>query len=239
MRIIENLSPEEVGYLAGGSRQAIFAAFTALRVGGAIGITHQALERSGPLPAGATALETALHSAVGWQRQVDADWPVEDGAVEAALDGLATGLAEIGLTGPDRPRGMAALFGRAGLGAPPHAAELAALRERNQHLAPRSTPAWATYGPAGAALAVALFGDAALRAGDPALAVALGSWRPGAKRRKAQRIRAWSPRRVASGSTGGSLWIAGGTGWGDADQSGSSDGGGSSCGGGGGCGGGS
>jgi uncharacterized protein (TIGR04222 family) len=44
------------------------------------------------------------------------------------------------------------------------------LRRGNAHLAPRNTPAWATYGGAGAALGVALFGAAALWAADPAFA---------------------------------------------------------------------
>jgi uncharacterized protein (TIGR04222 family) len=44
------------------------------------------------------------------------------------------------------------------------------VKERNAHLDPAMSPALATYGPAAAALAVGLFGMAALRATDPALA---------------------------------------------------------------------
>ncbi|WP_412539159.1 TIGR04222 domain-containing membrane protein [Longispora sp. K20-0274] len=45
---------------------------------------------------------------------------------------------------------------------------------RNGHLHPRNRPAWQTYGPAGAALSVGLFGTAAWWASDPAYARALG-----------------------------------------------------------------
>ncbi|MEV1147699.1 TIGR04222 domain-containing membrane protein, partial [Micromonospora sp. NPDC049799] len=44
------------------------------------------------------------------------------------------------------------------------------LRRRNAHLAPASSPAYATYGPAGAAMGVALFGAASLWALDPTFA---------------------------------------------------------------------
>ncbi|MBG6137362.1 TIGR04222 domain-containing membrane protein [Longispora fulva] len=45
---------------------------------------------------------------------------------------------------------------------------------RNGHLHPRNRPAWETYGPAGAALSVGLFGTAAWWASDPDYARALG-----------------------------------------------------------------
>ncbi|MGI5174971.1 TIGR04222 domain-containing membrane protein [Dactylosporangium sp. CA-152071] len=46
-------------------------------------------------------------------------------------------------------------------------------RHDHRHLAPQLDPSWTTYGPAGAAMAVALWGDSALRAGDPAFAAGL------------------------------------------------------------------
>ncbi|WP_433343288.1 TIGR04222 domain-containing membrane protein [Micromonospora sp. CA-111912] len=88
------------------------------------------------------------------------------------------------------------------------------LRRRNLHLAPDSAPAYATYGAAGAALGVALFGTASLWAMDPGFA----------EQAEIQR---------QALSSGGSS--SGGTSCGGA---GSSCSGGSSCGGGGGCGGG-
>jgi len=44
------------------------------------------------------------------------------------------------------------------------------LRHRHNHLAPRHNPAYATYGAAGAAMGVALYGTAALWAMDPGFA---------------------------------------------------------------------
>lgn len=49
----------------------------------------------------------------------------------------------------------------------------------NSHLRPSNAPAFATYGPAAAALSVALFGVAAIWALDPALAAAAGMMAPG------------------------------------------------------------
>jgi uncharacterized protein (TIGR04222 family) len=53
---------------------------------------------------------------------------------------------------------------------PAYTAAVADLRRRNSHLAPNQYPAWATYGPAGAAMGVALYGTAAIWAADPAFA---------------------------------------------------------------------
>ena len=68
-------------------------------------------------------------------------------------------------------------------------AELARLRDEYGYLAPSMSPSWPTYGAHGAAMAVALYGDVALRQADPVFATAiLGShtddaepprgWRP-------------------------------------------------------------
>ncbi len=85
------------------------------------------------------------------------------------------------------------------------------LRAEQAHLAPANSPALATYGAAGAAMGVALFGGAALWAMDPAFAAEAEIQRQAA----------------GSGYAGSSTGCGGGT-----------SGGGSSCGGGGGCGGG-
>ncbi|MDO3703466.1 TIGR04222 domain-containing membrane protein [Micromonospora sp. C28SCA-DRY-2] len=90
-------------------------------------------------------------------------------------------------------------------------AALRTLRQRHVHLAPASSPAYATYGAAGAAMGVALFGTAALWAMDPGFA----------EQAEIQR--------QALGNSGGTGGCGGG--------SSSGCGGGSSCGGGG-CGGG-
>lgn len=49
---------------------------------------------------------------------------------------------------------------------------LTSLRLKHSELAPIKQPAWSTYGPAGAAMGVALFGTAALWTADPAFAAA-------------------------------------------------------------------
>jgi uncharacterized protein (TIGR04222 family) len=85
------------------------------------------------------------------------------------------------------------------------------LRAEQAHLAPANSPALATYGAAGAAMGVALFGGAALWAMDPAFAAEAEIQRQAA----------------GSGYAGSSTGCGGGA-----------SGGGSSCGGGGGCGGG-
>ncbi|MFY1595005.1 TIGR04222 domain-containing membrane protein [Micromonospora sp. WMMD737] len=90
---------------------------------------------------------------------------------------------------------------------------LRGLRRQHTYLAPASAPAYATYGAAGAAMGVALFGTASLYAMDPGFA-----------------SQAEIQRQAVSGS--GASSTGGGCG------GGSSCSGGSSCGGGGGCGGG-
>src|SRR5262249_45259256 len=47
---------------------------------------------------------------------------------------------------------------------------LARMRNSSGHLRPNQSPSWSTYGPAGAALGVGLFGAMALWAADPAFA---------------------------------------------------------------------
>jgi uncharacterized protein (TIGR04222 family) len=95
---------------------------------------------------------------------------------------------------------------------------LSSLRQKHSDLAPIRQPAWSTYGPAGAAMGVALFGTAALWTADPAFAAAA----------EVQRQYA-----AASGGDSSSYYAGG-----NDSGSGGSCGGGSSCGGGGGCGGG-
>lgn len=92
-------------------------------------------------------------------------------------------------------------------------------RRHYHHLRPSMQPAWSTYGPANAALAVGLFGTAVLWSADPAFAGESGVPE--------------EMRQQGGGYDGG-----GGTGGGCGSSSGGDSGGGSSCGGGGGCGGG-
>ncbi len=94
---------------------------------------------------------------------------------------------------------------------------IAQARRRHAHLAPSQAPAWSTYGMAGAAMGVALFGTSALWAADPAFAGEAGIRR--------------------STDTGGSAWTGDSGGSGGGGSGGGGSGGGDS-GGGGGCGGG-
>jgi uncharacterized protein (TIGR04222 family) len=96
-------------------------------------------------------------------------------------------------------------------------AEVAGLRTRNSYLDPRSRPSMAFYGATGAAMAVGLYGAAALWVGDPAMAA------------EADIVR----HHVAGGSYSG--WYSGGDG--GASGGGCGGGGGGCGGGGGGCGG--
>lgn len=114
---------------------------------------------------------------------------------------------------------------------------LADLRQQYIHLAPAYEPSWSTYGPAGAAMGVAVFGPAALWTADPEFA---------AQAEIQQRLGVGSGGSSSYGGGGGDGGSSGG-GYcggpsGDSGGGGSCGGGssgGSSCGGGGGCGGGS
>jgi uncharacterized protein (TIGR04222 family) len=57
---------------------------------------------------------------------------------------------------------------------------LAETRARNRHLALRQAPSWSTYGMAGAAMGVALYGAAALWVADPSFAASVGLHRAAA-----------------------------------------------------------
>jgi uncharacterized protein (TIGR04222 family) len=60
------LSPQAVAYLNGGAKLAIYACLGGLRTAGAIGVqADRRLRQTGPLPAGATALDQAVYNAVG------------------------------------------------------------------------------------------------------------------------------------------------------------------------------
>jgi len=103
-------------------------------------------------------------------------------------------------------------------------AALRSLRRRHNHLAPMYAPAYASYGAAGAAMGIAIFGPASLWAIDPGFAAEAGV-----------------AREMTASGTMGSGWTGGGSSCGSSSgggsSCGSSSGGGSSCGGGGGGGG--
>jgi uncharacterized protein (TIGR04222 family) len=209
------LSPTEVGYLAGGRLRAVQAAVAGLRAAGAVDARPGStlLARSG-YPGG-DELAYAVYSRLG--REVTlADLPYDTG-VAAALDRMRDRLVRAGLLLSGGQRGTARalallILAVSGLGAARivagvanhkavgYLAPLAMLtflvglvmlrnipqasrvgrgavarhRRTTRHLAPRSNPSWSTYGMAGAALGVALYGTAALWAADPAFATAAG-----------------------------------------------------------------
>lgn len=250
---LEHLGPQQIAWLNGGDRLAVYSAMGGLRAAGALGSgPNRTLVQTGPLPLGTTPLDSAIYQAAA--RGLRARDVHQDQWVRTAVTQLRDGLEAHGLAvGSDKAReirlwalgagallavGVARLFAGIANDKPvlflvpclvlaviitialakrPRPATAAArrgmreVRTRHQYLAPSSSPAYATYGAAGAAMGVALFGAASLYDLDPAFAAEA----------EVQRIAA------AGGSSAGSSC-----------GSGSSCGGSSSCGGGGGCGGG-
>jgi uncharacterized protein (TIGR04222 family) len=249
------LGPQQVAYLGGRDKLAVYTAIGGLRAAGAIGSgPDRTLVQTGHLPAGVTPLDTAVYNAAG--RRIRGRDVVRDQWVTAAVTQLREGLENAGLAVTAAQRRTARLWALAAGGlavfgmlrfvagmqndkpvvllfpatffallmtilaltkanrVPTYAASrtIRDLRRQHTYLSPRQSPSYATYGAAGAAMGVALYGAASLYAMDPAFAAEA----------EIQRISA----------TGGSAGYSGG------DGGSSSDSGGSSCGGGGGCGGG-
>jgi uncharacterized protein (TIGR04222 family) len=256
---VDRLGPQQIAYLNGRERLAVYTAIGGLRAAEAIGSgPDKTLVQTGPLPAGATPLDTAVYNAAG--RRVRAREVNGDQWVVAALTQLREGLEASGLTVTAAQRRAAGLWSLAGvalivLGAArlvagvrndrpvgflfpaivfaiifaalalvksravqtrAAAKALKVLRMRHVYLDPSHSPSYATYGAAGAAMGVALYGAASLYAMDPAFAAEA----------EIQRI---------SASGGATSWTGDG---GATAGSGGSCSGSSSCGGGGGCGGG-
>jgi uncharacterized protein (TIGR04222 family) len=252
------LEPQQIAYLSGRDRLAVYTSLGGLRAADAIGTgDDRTLRPTGPLPAGGTALDTAVYNAAG--RRIPAKDVVSDQWVVAALADLSADLESRGLATTRSQRLRARLWVLPGLaliavglarwaagsanGKPVGYLILAVLvacvvtivigvksqrtitraatdgigrlRYDNKYLSPRQSPAYATYGPNGAALGVALFGAASLYELDPAFAA------------EAEIQQAGAP-----------IWSSGGSTSSCASSSSCGGGGGSSCGGGGGgCGG--
>lgn len=103
---VDRLGPQQLAYLNGGERLAIYASLGALRAAGAIASApDKTLWQSGPLPSGVTPLDTAVYNAAG--RRVRARELRSDMWVAAAVDQLRTGLEESGLAvSADRRRAI-------------------------------------------------------------------------------------------------------------------------------------
>ena len=256
---VDDLGAQQVAFLSGGDQLAIYSSLGGLRQAGLIGSGpgHTVLQ-TGPLPAGVTPLDAAIHNAAG--RQIRGRDLIGDQWVRSALDQLRDGLERRGLvvstatmrtariwvwvigavvligvlrlvagTMNDKPVGflfplvfaaVALLIWttrRKRVATTGAVQGLRGLRDRHDHLSPRNSPAYATYGAAGAAMGVALFGAASLYDMDPAFAA-----------------EAEIRRAVASGGYDGSSSSCSS---GSSCSGSSSCSGGSSCGGGGGCGG--
>ncbi len=251
------LGPQQVAYLNGTGKRAVYASIGGLRASGAIGSgPGRTLVQTGPLPAGVTPLDGAVHNAAG--RQIPARDISSDQWVASALAQLREGLETAGLAVTAAQRRTARMWGLAaavlfvvGLArlvdgvqndkpvgylvlllvlaafvvvfvlvranaSQTRAARRALkdVRRRHTHLLPDLSPSYATYGAAGAAMGVALYGTSSLYALDPAFAAEAGIQRA-----------------AAGGSSGGSC------GSGSSCSSSSSCGGGGGGCGGGGCGG--
>ncbi|MCO8276358.1 TIGR04222 domain-containing membrane protein [Actinoplanes sp. TRM 88003] len=63
---VDNLGPQQVAYLNGGDRLAIYSSMGGLRAAGALGTgPGRILVRTGPLPSGVTPLDSAVYNAAG------------------------------------------------------------------------------------------------------------------------------------------------------------------------------
>jgi uncharacterized protein (TIGR04222 family) len=258
---VDRLGPQQVAYLNGGEKLAVYSSLAGLKGAGAIEVAPgRTLTASGPMPAGATPLDQAVYNAAS--QRVRARDVADDQWVAMALTALREDLEQRGLAPSQGARAaaravpllMLALLGLglvrvvAGatggkpviflvvllivwlfvslaflIGVPTRTKAarraLEDLRRKHAYLSPSMGPAWATYGAAGLALGVGLYGAASLWQADAAFA------------EEAEIQRQYA----SSASTGGYYSGSGG----DSGSSGSGSDGGSSCGGGcgGGCGG--
>lgn len=93
---VDSLGPQQVAYLNGGDRLAVYASLGGLRSAGAIGAgSFKTLQQTGPMPGGVTPLDTAVYNAAG--RRVTSRALFTDEWVRSALDQLRDGLEAQGL----------------------------------------------------------------------------------------------------------------------------------------------
>lgn len=255
---VDRLGPQQVAYLNGGDKLAVYSSLAGLRAAGAIEVAAgRTLTTAGPMPAGATPLDQAVYNAAS--QRVRARDVAGEQWVAMALASLREDLEQRGLAPSQGTRAAARavpflMLVLLGVGAVRLVAgtmadkpvgfliallvvwtfvtigflvsvptrtraarrALGELRRQHAHLSPSMGPAYATYGAAGLALGVGLYGAASLWHADAAFA------------EEAEIQRQYASSSGTGGTYDGS---SGGGGGGDS-------GGGSSCGGGGGCGGG-
>jgi uncharacterized protein (TIGR04222 family) len=110
---VERLGPQQIAYLNGRGKLAVYTALGGLRAAGAIGSgPDKTLVQSGPLPSGLTPLDSAVYNAAG--RRIRAREVAADQWVVAAIDQLREGLEATGLATTARQRRIARLWGVAG-----------------------------------------------------------------------------------------------------------------------------
>ena len=110
---VDRLSPQQVAYLNGRERQAIYTALGGLRAAGAIDSgPDRTLAQTGPLPSGVTPLDTAVYSAAG--RRIRVRDLGSDPWVTAAVDQLRERLENAGLARTAAQRRTARLWAIAG-----------------------------------------------------------------------------------------------------------------------------
>jgi uncharacterized protein (TIGR04222 family) len=110
---VERLGPQQIAYLNGRGKLAVYTALGGLRAAGAIGSgPDKTLTQGGPLPSGVTPLDTAVYNAAG--RRIRARDVNDDQWVVAAIDQLRAGLEASGLATTAGQRRTARLWGIAG-----------------------------------------------------------------------------------------------------------------------------
>jgi uncharacterized protein (TIGR04222 family) len=110
---VDRLGPQQIAYLNGGGKLAVYTALGGLRTAGAIGSgPDKTLVQAGPLPGGTTPLDTAVYNAAG--RRVGTGEVLTDQWVVAAIDQLRTGLEASGLATTAGQRRTARLWAAAG-----------------------------------------------------------------------------------------------------------------------------
>lgn len=110
---VERLGPQQIAYLNGRDKLAVYTAIGGLRAAGAIGTgPDRTLVQTGPLPSGVTPLDTAVYHAAGQgvrAREVGShQW------VRTAVQELHDGLERAGLVVTDGQRRIARLWAVAG-----------------------------------------------------------------------------------------------------------------------------
>lgn len=255
---VDRLGPQQVAFLNGGDKLAIYSSLAGLKGAGAIEVAPgRTLTTSGPMPAGATPLDQAVYNAAS--QHVRARDVADNQWVAMALTSLREDLEQRGLAPSEGARAAARalpflMLALLGLGVVRVVAgvtndkpvvflvvllavwtiitlaflvkvptrtraarrALEELRRQHAYLSPSMGPAWATYGAAGLALGVGLYGAASLWQADAAFA------------EEAEIQRQYA----SSASTGGSYGGDSGSGSSGGSDSGGGDGGGGGCGGG-------